>query len=307
MAKIVFMGTPEFAVPTLRALLTQHDVVGVVTQPDRPAGRSPEPRPSPIKQVALEHNIPVFQPEKLRRKEAIAELRERWQPDVYVVAAFGQILPQAVLDIPAHGSINVHASLLPRWRGAAPIQAAIRAGDTQTGITIMKMDAGLDTGPMLTQRAVEIAPDETGTTLHDKLAAIGGDLLLETLPGYLAGTIQPQPQDDDLSSYAPMIPKDAGHIRWTEDAASIERAIRAYTPWPGTYAFWNGTMLKILRGSSIEGRGEVGRVIQIPTGIAIGTGSGLFYPTILQLAGRKAVSSEDFMRGHSDFVGALLE
>ena len=195
MADVIFMGTPDFAVPVLKRLIANHRVIGVVTQPDRPAGRGHQVQMSPVKQVALDAGIPVFQPEKICRPEAV-EILKQWTPDVYVVAAFGQILPQAVLDIPPHGSVNVHASLLPRWRGAAPIQAVIRAGDAETGITIMRMDAGLDTGPMLRQRAIPLAPDETGASLHDKLAELGGDLLIETLPGYLDGTIQPQPQDD---------------------------------------------------------------------------------------------------------------
>src|SRR5687768_9616664 len=204
MAKIVFMGTPEFAVPALQQLIHHHEVIGVVTQPDRPAGRNRQVQVSPVKQAAEPAGIPVFQPEKLRRPEAIEQLAA-WPADVYVVAAFGQILPQAVLDLPPHGSINIHASLLPRWRGAAPINAAIRAGDAETGITIMKMDAGLDTGPMLAQRAIPIARDETAETLHDKLSTLGGDLLIDTLPGYLSGDIQPMPQDSTLATLAPRI------------------------------------------------------------------------------------------------------
>ena len=177
------MGTPEFAVPTLQALIDHHEVTGVVTQPDRPAGRSQQIRQSPVKVVAIAAAIPVFQPEKLRRREAIDTLKQ-WSADVYVVAAFGQILPQEVLDIPPHGSINVHASLLPRWRGAAPIHAAIRSGDSETGITIMKMDAGLDTGPILSQATLEIMRNETGQSLHDKLAQVGAQSLIATLPGY---------------------------------------------------------------------------------------------------------------------------
>jgi methionyl-tRNA formyltransferase len=198
--------------------------------------------------LATEHGIPVYQPEKLRRAEAIETLR-KWLPDAYVVAAFGQILPQAVLDIPHYGSINVHASLLPRWRGAAPIQAVIRAGDSQSGITIMKMDAGLDTGPILSSRAIALSQRETGQSLHDKLAALGAELLIETLPGYLSGVIQPQPQDDAQATYAPAIAKEEGIIDWTQDAAAIDRLVRAFTPWPGTMTTWNGQPLKILSGS----------------------------------------------------------
>ncbi len=305
MAQIVFMGTPDFAVPTLNKLVEHHSVIGVVTQPDRPAGRNRQIQQSPVKQVALDAGIPVFQPEKLRRVEAIEELKQ-WTPDVYVVAAFGQILPQAVLDIPLHGSINVHASLLPRWRGAAPIQAAIRAGDHESGITIMKMDAGLDTGPILSQRAIPLAPDETGQSLHDKLAVLGGKLLIETLPEYLRGAIQPQAQDDSLATFAPTIKKEEGQLDWAQSSGSIERLVRAFTPWPGTYSFWNGQQLKIRSGRAGEGSAPAGKVVEVNHQIAIGTGSGLFYPTRLQLPGGKALPIEDFVRGHPSLVGAQL-
>jgi methionyl-tRNA formyltransferase len=306
MAKIVFMGTPEFAVPTLKALIEQHEVMGVVTQPDRPAGRGSEVKASPIKQLALSAQIPVFQPEKLRRKEAIETLKQ-WQPEVYVVAAFGQILPQAVLDIPEYGSINVHGSLLPRWRGAAPIHAAIRAGDAETGITIMKMDAGLDTGPMLSKRAIPILPADTGQSLHDKMAFLGAVLLIDTLPGYLEGSIQPQNQEDALATFAPQIAKDEGNLDWTQPAVVIERLIRAFTPWPGTYTFWNNKQLKIHAGSVITGSAAPG-VVGVHQGqIAIGTGENLFVPLEVQLEGKKRMSIADFVRGYGDFVGAKLE
>lgn len=302
---IVFMGTPEFAVPALQRLIAHFSVIGVVTQPDRPAGRSRQVQMSPVKQTALAAGIPVFQPEKIRRPEAIETLRQ-WTPDVYVVAAFGQILPQAVLDIPPHGSVNVHASLLPRWRGAAPIQAVIRAGDAETGITIMKMDAGLDTGPMLRQRAIPLAPDETGQSLHDRLAELGGDLLIETLPGYLRGEILPQPQDNSLTTLAPRIQKEEGHIDWTQDAAQIERTVRAFTPWPGTFTAWNGQGLKILSGHVLPGAAEPGRVISADDLAAIGTGAGLFAPDRVQLEGRKPVTLREFLRGYENFIGAQL-
>jgi methionyl-tRNA formyltransferase len=305
MAKIVFMGTPDFAVPTLKALLQQHEVIGVVTQPDRPAGRGGQIHQSPVKQLALERGIPVFQPEKLRRKEAIAVLTQ-WQPDLYVVAAFGQILPQAVLDLPPQGSINVHGSLLPRWRGAAPIQAAIRAGDAETGITIMVMDAGLDTGPMLSKRAIPITPEETGQSLHDKMAVLGAELLIDTLPGYLSGDIQPQSQDEALVTFAPQINKEDGRIDWMQDAASIERLVRAFTPWPGTYTFWNGKQLKIHSGTVGEGSAEPGKVIERAGRTAIGTGSGLYYPAEIQLEGKKRASIADFVNGYRDFSRANL-
>jgi methionyl-tRNA formyltransferase len=291
MAKIVFMGTPEFAVPTLQALIKHHEVIGVVTQPDRPAGRGGIVRMSPIKELALSHDIPVFQPEKLRRKEAIEELKQ-WQPDVYIVAAFGQILPQTVLDIPPHGSLNVHASLLPRWRGAAPIHAAIRAGDETAGITIMKIDAGLDTGPMLTQDSLPIEPYETSQTLHDKMAQLGAKLLTATLPAYLSGEIQPQPQPEEID--------------WSQDAVTIERLVRAFTPWPGTYTSFQGKQLKIHAGEYGEGKLAAGKVAVINGHVAIGTGEGIYFPTEVQLEGKKRVDIDSFVNGYKDFIGAVL-
>ncbi|MDX2141651.1 MAG: methionyl-tRNA formyltransferase [Chloroflexota bacterium] len=311
MARIVFMGTPDFAVPPLKALLAHHEVVGVVTQPDRPAGRGKQVQMSPVKQVALAAGVPVFQPEKLRRAEAIDELRQ-WSADVYIVAAFGQILPQAVLDIPPHGCLNIHASLLPRWRGAAPIQAAIRAGDPESGITIMQMDAGLDTGAMLAKRVIPLAPDETGQSLHDKLCVIGAELLIETLPAILSGDIQPQPQDDTLATLAGRIDKNEGRIDWTESALHIERTVRAFTPWPGTFTTWEGKLLKILavQGSGFTAHSSQfsvpGSVIHTADRIAIATGDGLLYPTRVQLEGKSAVTIDDFVRGYPAFVGAVL-
>jgi methionyl-tRNA formyltransferase len=304
-AKIVFMGTPDFAVPALKRLIMEHDVIGVVTQPDRPAGRGGAVQMSPVKLTAIEENIPVFQPEKIRRLEAVEELKQ-WTADVYIVAAFGQILPQTVLDIPLHGSVNIHASLLPRWRGAAPIQAAIRAGDTHSGITIMKMDAGLDTGPMLSQRSVKLLPDESGQTLHDTLSMLGGELLIDTLPAYLRGDITPQPQDDSLATFAPRIDKNEGHINWSHSAAEIERTVRAFTPWPGTFTYWNGKLLKIINGGDAPGQVAPGQVVKRGELIAIGTGDGLFYPSRVQLEGKKVMIMDDFMRGYPAFVGATL-
>lgn len=305
MAKIVFMGTPDFSVSTLKALIEHHEVIGVVTQPDRPAGRGGKVRMSPIKEVALALSIPVFQPEKIRLAEAMEELQQ-WQADVYVVAAFGQILPQKVLDIPPHGSINVHASLLPRWRGAAPIHAAIRAGDSETGITIMLMDAGLDTGPMLKKRAIPIATDETGQSLHDKLAELGAELLIETLPDYLSGKIKAQAQPKEGITYSPQIKKEEGQIDWTQDAASIERLVRAFTPWPGTFTYWNGKQVKIHAGENGEGNLDLGKVDKIEGRVAIGTGEGVYFPLVVQLSGKKRIDINSFINGYSDFVGSKL-
>ena len=305
MTSLVFMGTPDFSIPILQALIEHYSVIGVVSQPDRPAGRKQQIHVSPVKQVALDHHIPVLQPERLRRPEAIAELKQ-WQPDVYVVAAFGQILPQTVLDIPQYGSINVHASLLPRWRGAAPIQAAIRAGDAETGVTIMKMDAGLDTGPILKMRAIPIAADETGESLHDKLSVLGAELLMETLPGYLNGTILPQPQPEVGATIAPQVKKEEGNIDWLQDAQVIERLIRAFTPWPGTFSFFKGQQFKILSGEAMDGSEASGKVVKVSDGIAVGTGNGLIRLRTIQLAGRKAMPTEEFVKGQADFIGATL-
>jgi len=308
MTRVVFMGTPDFAVPPLRALLDSLDftVVGVVTQPDRPSGRGKALQQSPVKQLAVTDGIPIIQPEKLREPGAFAQLQE-WQPEMIVVAAFGQILRQNVLDLPRFGCINVHASLLPRWRGAAPIQAAIRAGDAQTGITIMVMEAGLDTGPMLSQRAIPISPDDTGQTLHDKLAELGGPLLIETLRGYIRGEIPPQPQDESQQTYAPMLKKEEGLIDWTQSAEAIDRQARAFDPWPGTFTLWKGQTLKVLAGKALQGKAKPGHVTKTPDGlIAVGTGDGLFALKRIQLAGRPATAIADFVNGHTEFASAQL-
>ena len=305
MAKMIFMGTPDFAVPTLKALIAHHHVLAVVTQPDRPAGRRQQLRQSPVKRVATAAGLPISQPGSLRQSEAIDALKQ-WDADFFVVAAFGQILPQAVLDLPEYAAVNVHASLLPRWRGAAPMQAAIRAGDAETGATIMLMDAGLDTGPVLAKRSIPIEADETGQSLHDKLAHLGADLLIDTLPKYLSGDITPQAQDESQASYAPQIRKEEGRIDWSQSAAEIERLARAFRPWPGTFTYWRDRQLKIHAGRHGDGLARPGQVIERGGRIAIGTGDGLYYPTELQLAGKKRMSIDSFAHGYRDFVGAAL-
>jgi methionyl-tRNA formyltransferase len=303
LARIVFMGTPEFAVPSLNALIQHHEVVGVVTQPDRPAGRGGELRPPPVKQLALTHGIPCVQPVKLRE---VKDWLRAQDADLFVVAAFGQILPQSVLDMPKHGCLNVHGSLLPRWRGAAPIHAAIRAGDAETGITIMLMDAGLDTGQMLTKASTPITADDTSATLHDRMAALGASLLIETIPPYLNGEITPQPQDDALATYAPQIDKDEGRIDWHAPAAQIERTIRAFDPWPGTFTHWEGKLLKVHRARVRVGQQPIGSIALVEGALCVGTGDGLLELVELQLEGRKRVSAGDFLRGHPQIVGATL-
>jgi len=242
--RIVFMGSPDFAVPTLEALSRHFSVIGVVTQPDRPAGRGGILKPPAVKEATVRLDLPVIQPEKLCQPEAMEQIRA-WAPDVIVVAAFGQILRQDVLELPPFGCVNVHASLLPRWRGAAPIQATVLAGDAQTGVTIMKMDSGIDTGPIISQRVIPIAKDETGGSLFGKLSALGADMLLETLPRYLSGELVPQPQPDEGIKYAPMLKKEDGLLDFTQPAAALERRVRAMHPWPGAYFQWTGGLLKI--------------------------------------------------------------
>lgn len=305
MAKIVFMGTPDFALPSLNALIRDQHVAAVVTQPDRPAGRRRELRASPVKRLARAADIAVLQPQSMRAPAAIDELGSI-DAEVFVVAAYGQILPQSVLDLPKRGVLNVHASLLPRWRGAAPIQAAIKAGDSESGVTMMLLDAGLDTGPLLSKRALALAPDETGKSLHDRLAALGAELLLETLPRYLGGEIEPQAQDESEATYAPRIKKEDGLIDWHCSAANIERLARAFTPWPGTFTFWKGRQLKIIAGFAGAGGAGAGRVVEQDGAIAVGTGAGLYFPTMMQLEGKRMLSSAAFLNGYGDFVGSTL-
>jgi methionyl-tRNA formyltransferase len=294
--KIVFMGSPDFSLPSLRVLRENYPVVGVVTQPDRAAGRGRELRLPPVKKLALEMEIPVIQPEKLRLPEAMEQLRA-WAPDLIVVAAFGQILRQEVLNLPKFGCINVHASLLPRWRGAAPINAAILHGDKETGVTVMKMDAGLDTGPILSQRSVRIQPGETAGSLSGKLSALGADLLINTLPGYLAGEIEPSPQPEDGVTYAPILKKEDGLLDFSRPAEELERKVRAFNPWPGTYLEWNGNLLKVHHASIGLGtmrQGERGIYLGLPV---IGTADGLLVLAEVQPAGKKSMSGKAFLAG----------
>jgi methionyl-tRNA formyltransferase len=248
------MGSPDFALPSLRLLAQNYDVVGVVTQPDRASGRGRELKAPPVKTLALELNIPVIQPQKLREPEAMEQLRA-WNPELIVVTAFGQILKKNVLELPKQGCINVHASLLPRWRGAAPINAAILAGDEETGVTIMKMDEGLDTGPMLAKRSLRLAPDDTAGSVTQALSTLGADLLIETLPDYLSGRIVPQSQPDAGATYAPMLKKQDGLLEFTHPAHELERRVRAMNPWPGAWFEWSGNILKVMRASVSEAKG----------------------------------------------------
>lgn len=299
--RVVFMGSPDFAVPTLEALAAHYPVVGVVTQPDRPAGRGQKLTPPPVKEAALRLGLPVIQPEKLSQPEALEQLR-LWAPDVIIVAAFGQILRSDVLDLPRFGCINVHASLLPRWRGAAPIQAAILAGDRETGVTIMKMDTGVDTGPILAQRAIPIAPDETGGSLFEKLAHLGAELLLETLPRYVSGKIVPQPQPEEGITYAPMLKKEDGLLDFTQPAAALERRVRAMNPWPGAYFEWRGAPLKVLRAHVGEAPSPgPGRRLTVEGRPALGCGEGILILEEVQPAGKRPMSGKAFLAGARDW------
>jgi methionyl-tRNA formyltransferase len=302
------MGTPEFAVPVLEALVGQYQVVAVVTQPDRRFGRGRRAKLSPVKKTALAHDLPLLQPPSLRRPEAAVELREL-APDVIVVAAFGQILPPEVLAIPPHGCLNVHASLLPRYRGAAPIAAAILAGEEQTGVTIMLMDEGMDTGPILAQAECKIEPLYTTGSLSVKLAQLGADLLVETLPRWLDGRIVPQPQDDSLATYCQMITKKDGLIDWSLPATDLWLRVRAYDPWPGTYTYWRDRPLKVLRARrvTVEPSSEKpGGVISLDDGVAVVAGTDALLLEEIQLAGKKALAAQEFIRGQRDFIGSVL-
>jgi len=309
--RVLFMGSPQFAIPTLRALLQGYQVVGVVTQPDRPSGRGRQLQPPPVKVLAQARGLPVLQPASLRSPEAIAAL-QALRPDVIVVAAFGQILRPAVLDLPPFGCLNVHASLLPRWRGAAPIAAAILAGDETSGITVMRMDPGLDTGPILRQRALPIAPDDTSESLGEKLAQLGADLLLDTLPDWLARKILPQPQDNTLATFAPQLEKEQGHVDWSEPADAIARRVRAFHPWPGTFTTWQGAPLRILRASAESAsasRGEgalPGTVEATPDGPVVVTGRGRLRLIEVQPAGKRPMPADAFVRGARGFLGSRL-
>lgn len=295
---VVFAGTPDFSVPALEALVaSRHRVLAAYTQPDRPAGRGQQVAMSAVKQCAIRHGVPVEQPATLRDAAAVERLAT-WHADVMVVVAYGLILPSNVLQVPPMGCLNIHASLLPRWRGAAPIHRALQAGDRETGVTIMQMDAGLDTGPMLLERVTPIAATDTGASLHDRLAQMGADALLTALDGLLDGSISPRPQPAEGATYASKLRKEEALIDWNKSAAEIDRQIRAFNPWPVAETRWNGQQLRIWEARLLPDQ------LQIPAGTVVGgsadgirvaTGNGVLALTRVQLAGRRAVSAAEFL------------
>lgn len=303
--RIVFAGTPDFAVPALEALLASaHDIVAVYTQPDRPAGRGRKLTASPVKQCAEAAGVPVCQPTSLKSDDAFQRLAE-WRPDLMVVVAYGLILPPAVLETPTHGCLNIHASLLPRWRGAAPIQRAILAGDHETGVCLMQMAAGLDTGPVLARLPLPIGPEDTAGDLHDRLADMGGKLLIDTLPRLT--DLTPEPQDDSGATYATKLEKREARIDWTKSAEQLAREVRAFNPWPVSHCEFGGKPLRIWSAQAVPGAGKPGEVMAADSdGIDVATGDGRLRIRELQRAGGKRMTAAQFLNA-ADPVGRHLE
>lgn len=313
--RVIFMGTPEFSVPALeRLVLSGYDVVAVYTQPDKPAGRGRSISASPVKSVALALGLPVVQSAGLKSTAAVEQLA-KYRPDAIVVAALGQILPRALLSIPPSGCVNIHPSLLPRYRGASPVASAILAGEEFTGVSIMLIDAGLDSGPVLAQAQIPIADQDTTGSLTTKLSVVAAQLLDETLVHWLGGELVPQPQNEDEATYCGLVSKQAGEIDWHLSAVEIWRRVRAFQPWPGAYAMWRGQQLKIVDAVPLSqsAAGEAGLVVTLPTatersGVAFGveTSSGTLGVVRVQLQGKRIVSAAEFLRGQRQFIGTIL-
>jgi len=307
--RIIFFGTPSFAIATLRHLLQGPDeVIAVVTQPDREKGRGRKVIPSPVKELSLQHGLTLLQPEKVR-EEAFQEKIKSLQPELFVVVAYGQILPKSLLQIPEHGAVNVHASLLPKYRGAAPIPWAILKGEKVTGVTTMMMDEGMDTGDILLQTEIPIGEEETSETLHDRLALSGAQLLLETVKEIKAGNVHPISQDHSKATHAPPLKKEDGRIDWSKEGKEINRQVRALNPWPGAFTEWNGQLLKIYRGEVREKRsvGKAGVVAWVGLDfIEVETGGGFFLIKEVQLEGKRRMSVREFLAGHPIPVGTVF-
>ncbi len=307
--KVLFMGTPDFAVDALEALIqSEHEVVGVVTQPDKPKGRGKEMQFPPVKECAVKYNIPVYQPVKVKTPEGVEMLRS-FGADIFVVAAFGQILSKEILDMPKYGCINIHASLLPKYRGAAPIQWAVIDGEKQSGVTIQQMNEGIDTGDILLKAVVDLDPKETGESLYEKLSKAGAELVLQVLPMIEAGTVKPEKQDDSLSTHAGKLTKALGCIDWNKSAVEIERLIRGLNSWPSAYTSFHGKTLKIWEADVVEksAAGEPGSVAEVnKTDIIVNTGDGQLCLQSIQLEGKKRMAVKDFLLGYKVEAGETL-
>lgn len=309
--KVIFMGTPEFSVGTLEALIEAgHEVALAVTQPDKPKGRGGKMQYTPVKEAALKHGIPVFQPKKVREPECVEELKQ-YNADIIVVIAFGQILPKEILEMTPFGCVNVHASLLPKYRGAAPIQWAVIDGEEVSGVTTMQMDEGLDTGDMLLKTEIRLDEKETGGSLHDKLAAAGAELCVRTLKGLEEKTVVPKPQGESPTAYARMLDKKLGNIDWSRDAESIERLVRGLNPWPSAYTNWDGKVMKIWEARAekraAETGGVPGTVISVEKdGFCVETGDGVLKVLALQIPGKKRMEADAFLRGYEIAPGTVL-
>lgn len=303
--RVLFYGSPDFAVPILRALIdSPYRPIAVVTQPDARAGRGRSLRPPPVKQVAAEHGIPAIQPARLRDRAAITQIASL-KPDLQIVAAYGQIIPREILDLPRYGSLNFHASLLPRWRGASPISAAILHGDAETGVTIMLLDETEDTGDIVTQQITRIEPAEDAGQLSDRLAMLGADLLTATIPDWLGGSVAARPQDSSLATRARRVKKQQGKIDWTQPAEQIARHVRAYTPWPAATTTLSGSGIRITEAvaSATESDAEAGVIVGLGDAIDVATGSGTLRVMRLQRAGKRELSAAEFARGTRELVG----
>jgi len=298
------MGTPEFAVPSLKALVEAgYSVPLAITQPDRPAGRGKRLRPPPVKIEAERLGIDVYQPEKIKENRELKALLEEISPDLIVVAAYGKILPEWLLNLPKKGVVNVHASLLPKYRGASPIQSALLNGEKETGITIMEVIPQLDAGPIISQERIEIADEDNAQTLHDKLSKLGAELLIKTLPKYLSGEIVPRPQREEEATYCTQIRKEMGRIDWRERGEAIFNKVRAFTPWPSAYARFNGRLVKITKARPVEGEGAPGEVIRADRELVVATGEGALKIERIKPEGRKEITGEEFIRGYRVKVG----
>lgn len=307
--KIVFMGTPDFSVGALEALIKAgHEICLVVTQPDKPKGRSGAMQFPPVKECAVKYDIPVFQPERIKKPEAVSVLKE-YEADIYVVAAFGQLLSQEILDIPKYGCVNIHASLLPKYRGASPIQQAVIDGEEKSGVTIMQMELGMDTGAILYQKEMELDPKETGESLFEKLAVLGAEAIVEALPLIENGEIEPIPQDEEKATHVKMITKTQGLIDFSKSAIEIERLIRGMNSWPSAYTYLNGKQLKIWDGDVTEGakEGQPGEIVRVEkSAFYVQTGEGLLKINELQLEGKKRMNVHDFLLGFKLETGEQL-